>query len=192
VGLAIVRDRVKTPFRAGVMLAGAPTSASPIPSFASFDAFAAAVGCSQAPGSSRLNCLKQVPAATIRNFTNGPLSGSFGPVVDKYVGSILNSSYAYGLSLSSVTVFADPLERLRRRATANVPIIIGNMENDGTAFTEGLTNLTAFLVGRGPDAPISPALVRSLYPGENDSVVIADAFRDRGFRWYVRAEMDVR
>ncbi|KAF7359838.1 Carboxylic ester hydrolase [Mycena venus] len=145
VGLAIVRDLVKTPFRAGVMLSGAPTSASPIPSFTSFDAFAVAV-----------------PAATIRNFTNGPLSGSFGPVVD------------------NVTVFADPLERLRGNATANVPIIIGNMENDGTAFTVGETNLTAFLGGGGPGMRISPALVQSLYPGQNDSVVIADAFRDRG------------
>ncbi|KAJ7919952.1 Alpha/Beta hydrolase protein [Mycena leptocephala] len=125
VGLAIVRDLVKTPFRAGVMLSGAPTSASPIPSFTSFDAFAVAVGCPQAHGPSRIGCLKQVPAATIRNFTNGPLSGSFGPVVD------------------NATVFTDPLERLRRSATANIPIIIGNMENDGTAFTVGETNLTA-------------------------------------------------
>ncbi|KAJ7794535.1 Alpha/Beta hydrolase protein, partial [Mycena olivaceomarginata] len=164
VGLAIVRDLVKTPFPAGVMLSGAPTSASPIPSFTSFNAFAVAVGCPQAAGPSRLGCLKQVPAATIRNFTNGPLSGSFGPVVD------------------NVTVFADPLERLRRGATANVPIIIGNMENDGTAFTVGETNLTAFLGGGGPGMPISPALVQSLYPGRNDSVIIADAFRDRGFR----------
>ncbi|KAJ7859378.1 Alpha/Beta hydrolase protein [Mycena olivaceomarginata] len=147
VGLAIVRDLVKTPFRAGVMLSGAPTSASPIPSFTSFNVFAVAV-----------------PAATIRNFTNGPLSGSFGPVID------------------NVTVFADPLERLRGGITANVPIIIKNMENDGTAFTIGETNLTAFLGGRGPGMPISPALVQSLYPSRNDSVIIADAFRDRGFR----------
>jgi hypothetical protein len=63
------------------------------------------------------------------------------------------------------------------------------MENDGTAFTVGETNLTAFLGGGGPSMPISPALVQSLYPGQNDSVVIADAFRDRVFRWYVRMEI---
>ncbi|KAJ7031881.1 cholinesterase [Mycena alexandri] len=164
VGLAVVRDRLDTPFRAGVMLSGAPTSSSPIPSFSSFDAFAEAVGCSQTPGPARINCLKTVPATIIRNFTNGPLSGSFGPVVD------------------NVTVFTNPLERLRASATAKVPIVLGNMENDGSAFTVGLTNLTAFLEGEIPGIPISPDLVRSLYPGENDSSIISDADRDLGFR----------
>ncbi|KAJ7034410.1 Carboxylesterase family-domain-containing protein [Mycena alexandri] len=168
VGLAVVRDRLDTPFRAGVMLSGAPTSSSPIPSFSSFDAFAEAVGCSQTPGPARINCLKTVPATVIRNFTNGPLSGSFGPVVDKG---------------NSVTVFTNPLERLRASATAKVPIVLGNMENDGSAFTVGLTNLTAFLEGEIPGTPISPDLVRSLYPGENDSSIISDADRDLGFRW---------
>ncbi|KAJ7445249.1 Carboxylesterase [Mycena latifolia] len=164
VGLAIVRDRVRTPFRAGIMLSGAPTSSSPIPSFSSFDGFAAAVGCSQTPGPARLACLKQVPAATIRNFTNGPLSGSFGSVVD------------------NVTVFTNPLERLRASATAKVPIVIGNMQNDGSAFTVGMTNLTAFLETEFPGIPISPDLVRSLYPGQNDSDVISDSSTDAAFR----------
>ncbi|KAJ7698124.1 hypothetical protein B0H17DRAFT_927865, partial [Mycena rosella] len=80
------------------------------------------------------------------------------------------------------TVFPNPVERLRTGATANVPIIIGNMENDGTVFAEGLTNLTAFLDGEIPGSAISPDLVRSLYPGQNDSVIIADAIRDLVFR----------
>ncbi|KAJ6614098.1 Carboxylesterase [Mycena sp. CBHHK59/15] len=164
VGQAIVRDRVKTPFRAGVMLSGAITSTSPIPSFASFNTFAATVGCTQAPGAARLQCVRQVPAATIRNFTNGPLSGSFGPLVDNF------------------TEFTNPLERLRSKSTARVPLIIGNMENDGTAFAEGTTSLTDFLGIEFPGLPISPDLVRSLYPGLNDSVVIADAIRDVAFR----------
>ncbi|KAJ6582340.1 Alpha/Beta hydrolase protein [Mycena capillaripes] len=164
VGLAIVRDRVNTPFRAGIMLSGAPTSSSPVPSFDAFDGFAEAVGCSQTPGLARLECLKKVPAAEIRNFTNGPLSGSFGPVVD------------------NVTTFTNPLERIRAGITANVPIILGNMENDGSAFALGMTNLTAFLEGEIPDIKISPDLVRSLYPGENDTEVISDSLRDTGFR----------
>ncbi|KAJ6556578.1 Alpha/Beta hydrolase protein [Mycena vulgaris] len=162
VGLAIIRDRINTPFRAGIMLSGAPTSSSPTPSFASFDGFAAAVGCSQTPGPARLNCLKRVPAATIRNFTNGPLSGSFGPLVDNF------------------TVFTNPLERLRAGDSAKVPIVLGNMENDGSVSAIGMTNLTAFLGGEF--SAISPDLLRSLYPGENDTLVISDSSRDLGFR----------
>ncbi|KAJ6481068.1 Carboxylesterase [Mycena sanguinolenta] len=164
VGLAIVRDRVNTPFRAGVLLSGAPTSSSLIPSFSSFDAFAESSGCTQTPGPARLNCLKDISASSIRNFTNGPSSGSFGPVVD------------------NITVFTNPLERLRAGASAKVPIMLGNMENDGSVFTVGMTNLTAFLEGEIPGVPISPDFVRSLYPGENDTEVIADALRDVQFR----------
>ncbi|KAJ6603196.1 Carboxylesterase family-domain-containing protein [Mycena vulgaris] len=166
VGEAIVRDRVKTPFRAGIMLSGAPFSSSPIPSFAPFNTFATAVGCSQTPGPARLNCLKAVPAATIRNFTNGPLSGTFVPVVD------------------NITAFANPIERLRAGNSARVPIVLGTTENDGTVFTLGVTNLTSFLGAEIPipGITIPPDLVRSLYTGQNDSIVIADTFRDLAFR----------
>ncbi|KAJ7509590.1 Carboxylesterase [Mycena galericulata] len=165
VGLAIVRDRVATPFRAGVMLSGVPTSTNSTPSFAPFNAFATAVGCTQSPGAARLRCLKQVPASTIRNFTNGPLSsGFFGPVVDNF------------------TVFADPLERIRASETAKVSILLGNMENEGNVFVFGMTNLTTFLASEIPSTPISANFVRSLYPGVNDSLVISDLVRDFGFR----------
>lgn len=73
------------PFRAGIMLSGAEVSMSPIPSFTSFNNFSTGVGCTQLPGPARLACLKQVPATVIRNFTNGPTSGAFEPVVDEYV-----------------------------------------------------------------------------------------------------------
>jgi len=55
------------------------------------------------------------------------------------------------------------------------------MQNDGTLFTVGDTNLTAFLEASGftgIDANITAAVVRSLYPGQNDTDVIADTFRD--------------
>ncbi|KAJ7648710.1 Carboxylesterase [Mycena polygramma] len=164
VGLAIVRDRVNPPFRAGIMLSGAPVSASSTPSFASFDSFAATFGCNQTAGASRLACLRAIPASDIRNYTNGPDSASFSWIVD------------------NLTVFPNPLERIRAGATAKVPIILGNTENDGTIFTVGQTNLTAFLAAELPGIPILPDYVRSLYPGENDTVVIADSDRDAGFR----------
>ncbi|KAJ7217313.1 Carboxylesterase [Mycena pura] len=163
-GLAIVRDRIHTPFRAGVLLSGVPVSSSPIPSFSSFDGFANSVGCNQAPGLTRLNCLKKVPAATIRNFTNGPLSGAFGPVVD------------------NVTAFTNPLERIRAGASAGVPIILGNMENDGTVFVVGVTNLTEFVEAQLPGTGVTADLLRSLYPGQNDASVIASSYRDFVFR----------
>jgi hypothetical protein len=68
----------------------------------------------------------------------------------------------------SVTAFTNPLERLRAGASAKVPIMLGNMENDASVFSLGMTNLTAFLEGEAPGVPISPDLVRSLYPGQND------------------------
>jgi hypothetical protein len=86
--------------------------------------------------------------------------------------------------MSSLTVFDDPLERIRTGLTARKPIIIGSTENDGTFFALGQTNLTIFLNGEGLGA-IPADVVRSLYPGMSDSDVIADAIRDLAFRWYV-------
>ena len=76
---------VATPFRAGIMLSGEKVSTSPVLNFSIFDAFATAMGCGQTPGPERLQCLRNVPASTIRNYTNGPDSGVFNPGVDKYV-----------------------------------------------------------------------------------------------------------
>ncbi|KAJ7630507.1 Alpha/Beta hydrolase protein [Roridomyces roridus] len=163
VSAAINRHSViDAPFRAGIMLSGAVVSMLATPSFTSFNNFSASVGCNQAVGPARLACLKQVPAATIRSFTNGPTSGAFEPVVD------------------GVTVFADPLGRIRSGLTARVPFIIGNMQNDGTVFAFGLTDLTAFLqVETG--GLITAAEVRPLYPGLNDSTIIAEIIKDVAF-----------
>jgi carboxylesterase 2 len=87
--------------------------------------------------------------------------------------------------LQSFTVFDDPLERIRSGLTARTPIIIGETENDGSFFALGLTNLTAFLAGAGLGV-VPTDLVRSLYPGMNDSDVIADTIRDVGARWYAQ------
>ncbi len=86
VTLAIARREpdVVPPFRAGIMLSGAKVSASPALNFSIFDAFATAMGCRQPPGPQRLQCLRNVPASTIRAYTNGPNSGLFTSRVDKY------------------------------------------------------------------------------------------------------------
>ncbi|KAJ7480180.1 Alpha/Beta hydrolase protein [Mycena galericulata] len=150
------------PFRAAIMFSGAEISVTPTPSFTSFNAFATAVGCTQAPGVTRLACLKQVPAATIRKYTNGASSGAFEPVVD------------------DVTAFADPLERIRTGLTAGVPFIIGNMQDDGTEFVVGITNLAAFLQAE-LGTLVTAAEVRKVYPGLNDTAIISESFKDFAF-----------
>src|SRR6266852_121391 len=86
VAMAITRRNpgVVPPFRAGIMLSGVIVSTSPVLNFSIFDAFATAMGCGHPPGPQRLQCLSNVPASTIRAYTNGPSSGLFAPGVDKY------------------------------------------------------------------------------------------------------------
>jgi len=120
------------------------------------------MGCTEAPGPGRLACLKQDPAAVIRNFTNGPASGSFAPVVD------------------DVTVFSDPLNRIRTGLIARVPFIIGNMQNDGSVFALGQTDLSAFLTVTFAGLATA-AEVRPLYPGLNDSLIISEIIKDTAF-----------
>ncbi|KAK7436645.1 hypothetical protein VKT23_019053 [Stygiomarasmius scandens] len=163
VSAALVRHPQDAPFRAGILFSGSTPDKIATPSFTAFDQFAAGVGCNQTTGADRLGCLKAVPAAIIRTFTNGigaPLS--FMPVVD-------NS-----------TLFANNFARIRSKQTARVPIFIGHTQDDGTLFTVGQTNLTEFL-DNGIVSGVSPDLVRSLYPSLDDSQVIAAVFRDVAF-----------
>ncbi|KAJ7916494.1 Alpha/Beta hydrolase protein [Mycena leptocephala] len=151
------------PFRAGILLspAGADESTSPTPSFVMFNAMAFAVGCTQTPGAARLACLKQVPASVIRNFTNGPESGMYFPVVD------------------NVTFFADPLQRIRAGQSARLPFMIGHTQDDGSLVAFGRTNITAFLVEFSLDTLVTADQVRALYaPGLSDTAVIAEMARD--------------
>ncbi|KAI0066371.1 alpha/beta-hydrolase [Artomyces pyxidatus] len=167
VALAILRHGTDAPFRAGIMLSGVPLSSSTALNFSSFNAFALAVGCTEAPGSAaRLQCLRAVPAATIRSYTNGPSGGSFGLIVD------------------NVTAFDSALQRIQNNQLAPVPILLGSMQDDGTVFSYGLTDLQAFLDSSLGAASLllSAPVVRLLYPGLNDSEVIAAVVRDVGFR----------
>ena len=87
-----------------------------------------------------------------------------------------------------MTAFADPLQRIRTGQIAQVPIITGTMEDDGTVFVynrnESLSTYLAGLLGSRAEL-YSPRLVRALYPGLNDSQVIAAVERDLMFRWCV-------
>jgi hypothetical protein len=87
VSYAITRwnSNVAPPFHAGIMLSNVQVSTPSILNFSIFDEFATAMGCTQPPGHRRLQCLRNIPAFTIRNYTNGPDRDMFTPGVDKFV-----------------------------------------------------------------------------------------------------------
>jgi hypothetical protein len=89
-----------------------------------------------------------------------------------------------------VTAFDDPLQRIRAGKFAQVPILLGNLQDDGTVFTYNTSlRLSAFLTARFGSftSVVSPNLVRALYPGLTDPQVIAAVERDIQFRWYARS-----
>jgi hypothetical protein len=87
-----------------------------------------------------------------------------------------------------MTFFDDPLQRIRTGQFARVPILLGNMEDDGASMTyntsESLSTFLADLLGSLAGS-VPPDMVRALYPGLSDPQVIAGTVRDIIFRWYV-------
>ncbi|KAF9257595.1 Carboxylesterase [Marasmius fiardii PR-910] len=152
---------VRPPFRAAIMLSGNIGSISPL-NPTSFNQFAAMVNCTQAPGTERLACLKDIPASVISALLNGPTSILFGAAV-----------------IDNFTVFDRPIERIAAKKTARVPVLIGNTKDDGSllAFGVGAVNLAQFLEAQFQGAA-SEQLVRSLYPGLNDTTIISSVLRD--------------
>lgn len=87
-----------------------------------------------------------------------------------------------------MTLFDDPLQRIRLGQIAQVPILLGSMEDDGAIIALELPNNISATISEvfGPfGGLITPDLVRALYPGLNDSQVIAAGARDFEFRWCV-------
>ena len=88
--------------------------------------------------------------------------------------------------IGSVTVFDDPLQRIRMGQIARVPILLGNMEDDGTTLTYNTTkSLSTFLADQFAGS-VPADKVRALYPGLSDPQVIAGVERDIVFRWCVQ------
>jgi carboxylesterase type B len=151
------------------------------------------MGCSQSPGPERLDCLRKVPASTIRNFTNTNPLDSFVPQVDKYVfalsasgtDEVLMLCYVFG----SVTFIDDSLQAIRTGQVPRVPILLGNMQDDGTIFAPIFPNLTVFLeveFGKLPFfRPPNVTTLQNLYPGLNDTQMFPAVARDVLFHWCV-------
>ena len=93
------------------------------------------------------------------------------------------------IEVDSVTMFDDPLQRIRTGQIARVPILLGNVENDGTVFAliaqQNLSSTIALFTGPSGAALLSPNVVRGLYPGLSDPQVIAAMWRDMLFGWCV-------
>jgi hypothetical protein len=90
--------------------------------------------------------------------------------------------------IGSVTVFDDPLERIRTGQFAHVPILLGNMQDDGATMTYNTSDsLSTFLADQFGSlaGSVPPDKVRALYPGLTDPQVIAGTERDIVFRWCV-------
>ena len=175
------------------MLSGAQITTTPVLNFTIFNAFATAVGCTQPPGPSRLQCLRGVPAANISAYTNGPNSGIFIPQVDKYVlYFVYEAILMLRLSSTSATGFDDPLERIRTGQSARVPILLGSMQDDGIVFAVSEPQNLSVFVAETFGSSITPDVVRRLYPGLNDSEVISAVERDTLFRWCVHCLLRVK
>ena len=86
-------------------------------------------------------------------------------------------------------MFDDPLQRIRTGQIARVPILLGNVENDGIVYAsiaqQNLSSTIALLTGPSGSALLSPNVVQGLYPGLSDPQVIAATWRDLLFRWCV-------
>ena len=90
--------------------------------------------------------------------------------------------------IGSIIAFDDPLQRIRTGQIARVPILLGSMEDDGSAFTYNTSSsLSAFLAYQFGSlaGSITPDEVRALYPGLSDPQIIAGIVRDVIFRWCV-------
>ncbi|KAI0288310.1 hypothetical protein BC826DRAFT_698145 [Russula brevipes] len=171
------------------MLSGPQLSTNPQLNFSNFDAFAIAVGCTQPSGPQRLQCLRSVPVSVIRTYTNGPESGIFVPGVDKCVFHSVPSSEERHIPswACSVTVFDDPLQRIRTGQIARVPTLLGTTKDDGTVFALIYPNVSTFLVNQfGPIGnTFLPAELQALYPQMNDTQLFDAVVRDVLFRWCV-------
>jgi carboxylesterase type B len=92
-----------------------------------------------------------------------------------------------------VTLFDDPLQRIRTSQIAQVPILLGSLKDDGTVFalaelgaSQDIPTYMAQLLGPLDNLP-SSTVVQASYPGLSNAQVLAAIGRDIMFRWHVLA-----
>lgn len=133
------------PFRGAIEQSGQGTYRAPVANpHAAWNTLAGAVGCNNT--ASALSCMRAVPASTLKNASEH-LALAFAPVVDNY------------------TFVANRTAARLSGNFAKVPVMAGTNANEGTVFTYGDTNTSAFLTTALPTAPQSYLTeIASAYP----------------------------
>jgi carboxylesterase type B len=85
-------------------------------------------------------------------------------------------------TFASVTVFADPLQRIRTGLTSRVPFMVGNTQDDGSLFAVGLTNLSDYLTTTFGTL-VTVDEMHALYPGLDDNLIISQIVKAFEFLW---------
>jgi carboxylesterase type B len=164
VGNILQRHGEFPPFRAAIMQSGFASSISlPPPDRQAFSKLVEGQNCTHWIPARRLECLLSLSTQTIKNWLNGPDGAVFSPTFD------------------GVTAFCNPYPRILRRETANVPLLLGANEDEGSLFAPSNVTLEKFLA---PFALLGiwPNVVRQLYPDRRDDKhIISDVIRDAGF-----------
>lgn len=120
------------PFRAAALFSGSTqVIRQSYGNFSSWNALALSVGCSQTAGSTlQLACMKSVSATALMNAT-GTNNLVFLPVDD------------------DITRSSTPAALTRAGKVANVPILAGTMQNDGSLFAFGQLNFDEWIQSGG-------------------------------------------
>jgi carboxylesterase type B len=86
-----------------------------------------------------------------------------------------------------VTFIDDSLQAIRADQIPRVPVLLGGVEDEGTIFAPLYPNVTFFLgaqFGRlSFYRPPNVTELNALYPGLNDTQLLAAVIRDVLFRW---------
>jgi hypothetical protein len=80
-------------------------------------------------------------------------------------------------------VFADHVQQILSHKVVKVPLFQERMENDGSLFVFGQTNITEFLNNMFGSGVITLAEIASLYPGLSGFLEISQIDRDFIFVW---------
>jgi carboxylesterase type B len=87
----------------------------------------------------------------------------------------------------SFTVFEDPFSRINNREAAFVPILQGNVQDEGTVFTIEVTTNTelALLINSTLEGVVTIEEVTTVYPTLSGMALAAQFVKDFTFLWYV-------
>ncbi|KAJ9641752.1 uncharacterized protein PV06_03775 [Exophiala oligosperma] len=153
VDVLVTTMKENPPFRAAIIESGQATSyVNTTNAPTAWLALAAALNCTTTHPKSNLTCLRNQTAETIKSVIEHRAL-AFRPVAD------------------NVTVLRYPEDARLNRSVAHVPILAGTNANEGTIFTVGQTNASAFLATNLPNQPKVNSEILQSYPGNSSQQV---------------------